>query len=154
MGRFHGGLSQPYRDDPLGRLGPQRLDARGTRLVAQQSIEPLLDKALLPAPNAGLGLPGSPHDFVRADPVGGQQHDLSPPDVLLRHVAVLNHGLEPTNIGGRDGEPFSSAHRADSHVRPPTGNPIRDSNVSLDPLANVPQFAETPQARPSTIKML
>ena len=30
---------------------------------------------------------------------------------------------EPTNIGGRDGERFSSAHRADSHVRPPPGIP-------------------------------
>jgi hypothetical protein len=69
---------------------PERLDARGARLVAQQSIDPLLDKALLPAPNAGFGLPGSSHDFVRADPIGGQQHDLSPPHVLLRHVAVLN----------------------------------------------------------------
>jgi hypothetical protein len=43
-----------------------------------------------------MQLPGSPHDFVRADPIGGQQHDLSPPDMLLRHVAVLNQGLEPT----------------------------------------------------------
>src|SRR5580692_5925345 len=36
-------------------------------------------------------------------PSGNQQHDFSPPDVLLRRVAVLNDGLEPTNIGGRNG---------------------------------------------------
>jgi hypothetical protein len=56
MGRFPGWFFQRQRDDPLGRLGAQRLDARGTRLVAEQPIEPLLEKALLPAPNAGLGL--------------------------------------------------------------------------------------------------
>jgi hypothetical protein len=32
----------------------QRLDARGTRLVTEQSIDPFLDKAFLPAPNTGL----------------------------------------------------------------------------------------------------
>ena len=123
MGRFPGRFPERQRDDALGRLGAQRLDARGTRLVAQQSVEPLLDKALLPAPNAGLRLGRAPHNRICADATGGQQHDFSPPDVLLRRVAVLNQGFEPTNIGGRDGEQPSSAHRADSHSDPASGIP-------------------------------
>ena len=123
MGRFSGRFPERQRDDALSRLGAQRLDARGTRLVAEQSIEPLLDKALLPAPNAGLGLGRAPHDLVRPDAIGGQQHDFSPPDMLLRRVAVLNQSLEPTNIGGRNGERFSRAHPPDSHVRTARGIP-------------------------------
>ena len=53
MGRFPGRFPERQRDGALGRLGAQRLDARGTRLVAQQSVRSFLDKALLPAPNAG-----------------------------------------------------------------------------------------------------
>src|SRR5580700_6302929 len=67
MGRFPGRFRERQRDDALSRLGAERLDARGTRLVAEQSIEPLLDKALLPAPNAGLGLGRAPHNLIRAD---------------------------------------------------------------------------------------
>ena len=74
MGRFPGRLPERQRDDAFSRLGAQRLDARGTRLVVEQPIESLLDKALLPAPNAGLGLPGSSHDRVRAGAIGGQKH--------------------------------------------------------------------------------
>src|SRR5271154_1261729 len=81
MGRFPGWLAKRQRDDALGRLGAQRLDARGTRLVAEQSVEPRRDEAFLPAPNTGLGLASSPHNLIRADAIGGQQHDLQPPDV-------------------------------------------------------------------------
>jgi hypothetical protein len=42
MGRFPGRLSKRQCDYALGRLGAQRLDARGARLVAEQSVEPLL----------------------------------------------------------------------------------------------------------------
>ena len=41
MGRFPGRFRERQRDDALGRLDAQRLDARGTRLVAEQSIEAL-----------------------------------------------------------------------------------------------------------------
>ena len=109
MGRFPGRFFQRQRDDALNRFGAQRLNARGTRLVAKQAVEPFLNETLLPAPNSGLGLGSAAHDLVRADAIGGQQHDLSPPDVLLRRVAVLSQSFEPTNIGGRNGERFSSA---------------------------------------------
>ena len=104
---------------------PSGLMRGRTRLVAEQPIEALLDKALPPAPNTGLGLASSPHNLIRADTIGGQQHDLRPPDVFLRRIAVLNQGFEPTtNIGRRNGERFSSAHRADSHDAPAVGIPL------------------------------
>ena len=87
MGRFPGRFRERQRNDALGRLDAQRLNARGTRLIAEQPIEALLDKALLPAPNTGIGLSGSSHDRV-SDATGGQQHDFSPPNVLLRGVAA------------------------------------------------------------------
>jgi hypothetical protein len=43
--------------------------------------------------------------------------------VLLRRVTVLNQRFEPTNIGGRNREGFSCAHRADSHAATPEGIP-------------------------------
>jgi transposase len=46
----------------------------------------------------------------------GQKHDLSPPDMLLWRVAVLDEALKPTDIARRNGERFSCAHRADSHI--------------------------------------
>ena len=72
MGRFPGWFPERQRDHAPGRLGAQRFDARGTRLVAEQSVEPLLNKAFLPAPNTGLGLASSPHNLIRADTIGGQ----------------------------------------------------------------------------------
>ena len=45
MGRFPGQFRERQRDDALGRLDARRRCAR-TRLVAEQPIEALLDKAL------------------------------------------------------------------------------------------------------------
>ena len=125
VGRLTRRVAKRQGDHALRRLGAQRLDSRGTRLVTNQAVEFVLHKAFLPAPNAGLGLGRSPHDLVRADAIGGQQHDFSPPDVLLRRVAVLHHSFEPANIGGRNGEGFSCAHRADLHAEPASGIPAR-----------------------------
>ena len=123
VGRLARRFAKCQRDDALGGPGAQRWDARGTRLVAEQPVEPRLDKAFLPAPYAGLGLAGSPHDLVRADTIGRKQHDLGPPDLLLRRVAVTNQGFEPTNIGRRNRKGFSCAHHADSHAEIPEGIP-------------------------------
>ncbi len=121
MGCLSRRFAERERDDALSRLGAQWLDARGAGLIARQTAEPVLQKKFLPAPNAGLGLVGAPHDLVRADAIDGQQHDLGSPNVLLGHVPVLNEGLEPTNVVKRDGESFSCAHRADSHTEAETG---------------------------------
>src|ERR1700730_4467211 len=79
----------------FGHLGPEWLDARGPRLVAKRALEPFFHKAFLPALDAGLGFASSSHDLVRADPIGSEQDDLSPPDVLLRSVAIFNESFEP-----------------------------------------------------------
>jgi len=84
--------------DALGRLRAQRLNARGTRLIAKQAVEPVLHKTFLPPPNAGLGFAGLPHNLARADAIGGQQHDLRPPSVFLTRVSILNEASEPTDI--------------------------------------------------------
>lgn len=70
-----------------------RRNARGPRLVAQQPFKAFLSEALLPAPDAGLGLAGPPHDFDGANTVGAQQHDLGTPDMLLRTVAVADQAI-------------------------------------------------------------
>ena len=67
LGRLGGRLGLAERDDPLGNVGPQGGDARGPRLVAQQTFVAFLHEALLPAPDTGLGLSGPPHDLVGAD---------------------------------------------------------------------------------------
>ena len=72
-----------------------------------------------------LDLARSPHDLVRADAIGGQQHDFSPPDVLLRRVAVLHHSFVPANIGGRNGEDFPAPIALNSHVEPASEIPAR-----------------------------
>jgi hypothetical protein len=56
MGRFSRRFAERQRDDAFGRFGAQRFDARGARLVPTQTIKSFLDEALLPTPNAGLGL--------------------------------------------------------------------------------------------------
>ena len=130
MGRFPGRFRERQRDDALGRLDAQRLNARGTRLIAEQPIEALLDKALLPAPNTGLGLSGSSHDRVRADALGGQQHDFSPPNVLLRGVAVLNDGSEPTGVGDETESDFP-ARIAQTCTSNPPRESYRDSECQV-----------------------
>ena len=97
-----GGSVKRQRHHALGHLGPERRDARGPRLVAQQPVDAFLHEALLPAPHAGLRLAGPPHDLDGADAVGAQQDDLRPPDVLLRGVAVPDERLK--SAARSDGE--------------------------------------------------
>jgi hypothetical protein len=80
-------------------------------------------KALLPAPDASLGLAGSPHDLIRPRAVGSEQDDLSPPNMLLYGVAILDESFKPMPIDWRNGDGFSCAHRADSHAKPKRGIP-------------------------------
>ena len=123
MGCFLRWFAERQRDDALRCLRTQRFDAGRPSLIAKQTLEPLLHKTFLPAANARLGLAGLTHDLVRADAIGGQQHDPGPPNVLLQRVAVFNEGLEPTSLGGRDGNGLSCAHSADSHITSEAGIP-------------------------------
>ena len=120
-----GRVGERQRHHPLGDLGPERRNARGPRLVAQEPVDAFLGEALLPAPDAGLGLAGLPHDLDRADAVGAQQDDLGAPDVLLRRVAVLDQRPQAAAIGRRNGEGYSCAHAPDSHAHRQKGIPSR-----------------------------
>jgi hypothetical protein len=96
---------------------------RGPRLVAKQVLEPFFHEPFLPAPDASLGFAGSPHDLVRAEPIGGEQDDPDPPDMFLRGIAIFDKDLEPAPIGRRNNHGFSLAHRPDSHATIKTGIP-------------------------------
>ena len=76
----------------------------------------LRGEALLPAPDAGLGLGRLAHDRARAQALDRQEHDLRPPDVLLRRVSVFNESVKPIEIGGRDGKRNAGSHPPDSHA--------------------------------------
>ncbi len=101
----------------------EQLDARGPRLVAQKAIETFLGEALLPAPDAGLRLGRASHELVGAEPIGGQQDDLRPPDMLLGGVAVPDQGLKVPAVSRRDGDGNPRAHAPDSHATHRPGIP-------------------------------
>ena len=111
-------------DDALGDGRIELRDARATRLVAQKPVHAFGGETLLPAPDAGLGLAGFAHDRVRPGPIGGQQYDLRPPNVLLGSVAVLYQAAKPIKVGGRDRNGNAGSHAPDSHAASPTGIPI------------------------------
>jgi hypothetical protein len=59
--------------DHLGDFFVRKLrNARRPGLVAQQTVDAVVDVALLPAPHRDLAEPGPPPDFVGADPITGQ----------------------------------------------------------------------------------
>ena len=110
--------------DPRHDLVRQRLDARGPRLVARQPLKPFVGETFLPAPDTSLRRARPAHDFVRAHAVGRQKHDLAPPNVLLRRVAIPDQSQKPKPIFRRNGKRYSCAHAPDSHIASPPG--IRD----------------------------
>ena len=67
-------------------------------LVVQQTIDALVHKALLPAPDIRLGQAGAANDLVRAEAVCGRQNNLGSGDVFLSAVAVPDDPLETTAI--------------------------------------------------------
>ena len=103
-------------DDALGDRGVELGDARWPRLVAQKALETFRGEALLPAPDAGLGLGRLAHDRARAQALDRQEHDLRPPDVLLRRVSLFNESVKPIEIGGRDGKRNAGSHPPNSHA--------------------------------------
>jgi hypothetical protein len=82
-------ILQRQRHQALGRFRTERRNARWPRLFAQQSFEACRGEALVPAPHAGLGLAGLPHDLDGPGAVGAQQEDLGAPDALLRRIRSL-----------------------------------------------------------------
>jgi hypothetical protein len=97
MRRFGRRVLERQGDDPLGHVLAQRRDGGEACFVAKKAVEVLLREVFLP--NAGLGLAGPAHHFVRPDAIGGKQDNLGPPSVLLRDVAVSEDRPEPLSIG-------------------------------------------------------
>lgn len=103
----------------------KRLDAGMPRFVTQQAFKPFRSEALLPTPNAGLGLAGLAHDPVRASALGGEKNDFGAPDVLLRSIALVDQSPQAATVERRNGVGYSGAHRTDSHTAIPAGIPTR-----------------------------
>ena len=134
MGRLCWRVGLGERHDALGDVRPQRPDARGPRLVVQKTVITFLHEALLPAPDTGLRFAGPAHDLIGANTVRAQQDDLSPPDMLVRGVAIPREHLQTAAISGLESDGNSGSHAPNSHASESTGNPLRDSNVRRDPL--------------------
>src|SRR6202040_572577 len=71
------------------------------------------------------------HDLVCAGPIGREENNLGSPHVLLRDIAIVDEIFKPTPIGQRNGDGFSCAHRADSHMPRIWGIPIRTQMLVL-----------------------
>jgi hypothetical protein len=112
-------------NDALGDLRPERRDARGARLVAQQPFITLLHEAFLPAPDTGFRFAGLAHDLIGPDAIGAQQHNLGPPDMLLCRVSIPGERFQAAAITGLESNGNSGSHGPDSHVSSPTGIPSR-----------------------------
>ena len=117
MGCVRRRSSQGQGCHALDNLGCQRRDSRGPRLVAPQPGNARGAKPLLPAPDHGFGLSGSPHDFGGAVAVRCQQDDLCPPDMLLRTVSVGYNRFQLDSLGSAQFDLGSCVHSRDSHDR-------------------------------------
>jgi hypothetical protein len=94
---------------------------REGRVLPRSRPSNVLHKAFLPPPNAGLGFVGLPRNLVRADAIGGQQYDLSPPSVFLTRVSILNEASEPPILIGETERDFPARTAQNSHNTPQTG---------------------------------
>ena len=65
----------------------------------------------------------APDGCDRTQPLGAEQHDLRPPNVLLRRIAILYQAAKPIQVGGGDGKGDAASHAQDSHAASPPGIP-------------------------------
>ena len=106
------------RHNAFGDFRAEWRNTRRARFVAPQPVHPLLHETLLPAPDGGLGHANLSHDLRRAAAFAGQHHNLRPPGVLLRTVAINRNGDKPLAVGGGDLNNDTCAHAPDSHITP------------------------------------
>ena len=135
VGRLGGRFGLGEGHDAVGNVRSQRRNARGACLIVQEAVVARLHEAFLPAPHTGLRLAGPAHDLIGADAVRAQQDDLSPPDMLVRGVAIPRERLQAAAIRRLESDGNSSSHAPDSHALRSAGNPLKDLNVRRDPLA-------------------
>ena len=102
-------------------LGSERWNARRAGLIAEQAGYALGQEALLPPPNGCLARSGAAAEFHRATALAGPQHDLRPPDMLLRAVAIRHDGAEGQTAGFGEIDRGGFAHPPDSHGQVSSG---------------------------------
>jgi hypothetical protein len=73
--------------------------------------------------DSGLGLASLVHDLIGAEPVCTQQDDLSPPHLLLRHVAIPHERLQTETVGRSNDDGNTRSHASDSHAIGSSGIP-------------------------------
>src|SRR4051794_25173899 len=95
MRRFARWAIEGHRHDLLDRGWGQGRLAAGAGGVPPQAIHTRLHKAALPTPDRRFGFAGTALDLHRANPLGAQQHDPRPPDMLLRAVPRRDNSLKP-----------------------------------------------------------
>src|SRR5882724_9976842 len=117
--------SQRQGDHTFSDLRAQRWNARSPCLVPPKASGSFVAETFLPAPDHRLGLAGGLHDLSRAATIGRQKDDLCPPSVLLRAIAVGDHGLKLATVGSAQLDVRSLVHPLDSHTRVLQGIPKR-----------------------------
>src|SRR5450756_1545990 len=123
VGRLCWRLGLGERHDAFGDVRYQRPDARGACLIVQEAVVTRLHEAFLPAPHTGFRFAGPAHDLIGANTVSAQQHDLSPPDMLVWGVAIPREHLQTAAVGRLESNGNSGSHAPDSHAWSPLGIP-------------------------------
>jgi hypothetical protein len=108
-GRFGAGQVQHLGDDPDRKRGAARL----ARLVTQQAFDALLSVSHLPAPDRRSTGARAPRHFLNRQMIGRTKHNLRPPHMFERAIAIRDDGQQMLAIfGGRkDTDGLSHAHR-------------------------------------------
>jgi len=123
VGRLCWRVGLGERHDAFGDVRSQRPDARGACLIVQEAVVTRLHEAFLPAPHTGFRFAGPAHDLIGANTVSAQQHDLSPPDMLVWGVAIPREHLQTAAVGRLESNGNSGSHAPDSHASRPLGIP-------------------------------
>ena len=124
VGRSLGRLAAGQRQHLGDRCGRQRRTAGLACLVPQQALYALLGEALLPTPHSRSADAALPGDFENRQPVGREQDDPGPLDMLLRTIAIVEDCIEPHPIIGakENVDALSHARKITQHanlVNPP-----------------------------------
>src|SRR5450756_1036003 len=123
VGLLYWRLGLGERHDAFGDVRSQRTDARGACIIAQEAVVTRLHEAFLPAPHTGLRFSGPAHDLIGAKTVRAQQHDLSPPNMLVWGVAIPRESLQTAAISGLESDGYSGSHAPDSDASSQMGIP-------------------------------